>query len=304
MITHDFHGADHFILYLDGGPTVLKRFEGGNVRGTVAAAGTGPGDLPAKNISALKFEPVVIQTGISMGKSLHEWIIATLDQTNVRKSGYIVAGNAECKATAFRYFRDALITEITIPDLDATCEDKAFLVIKFNPEEITYKDGDKSVLAGVINTRNKQWLCSNFRMRLGDLPCKHVSKIDAFTIKQVIVPETTGDFRVSGREVAKLEIPNLKVTFSAADSEPWAAWFDEFVVKGRNSKDRELSGVIEFLDPGGTEVLGSIDLRQVGIFSLSVEKSGEASGEAHTAGVSHYVAELYAEKMGIHFLNV
>lgn len=300
MTTHDFHGADHFILYLDGGPTVLKGFEGGNVRGAVAAAGTTPGNLPAKAISALKFEPVVIKAGISMGKSLREWIIATLDQANARKSGYIVAGNTGGEAMAFRHFRDALITEITIPDLDATCKDRAFLTVKFNPEEITYMDGDKSVIAGVINTRNKQWLCSNFRMRLGDLPCQHVSRIDSFTIRQGIVPETSGDFRVSGRAVAKLEIPNLKVTFSASDSKPWAAWFDEFVVKGRNTQDKELSGVIELLDPGGTEVLGAIDLHQVGIFSLSPEKSEEA----HTAETSHYVAELYVERMGIHFLNV
>jgi hypothetical protein len=302
MSTHTFQGADHFILYLDGGPTVLKDFEGGNVRGEVAAAGPGAsgGDLPTKNISALKFEPVVIQTGISMGKSLRDWIAATLAQASPRKSGYVVAGNADCKATAFRYFRDALITEITVPDLDATCKDKAFLTIKFSPEEITYKDGDKSVLAGVVNTRNKQWLCSSFRMRLGDLPCQHVSKIDSFTIRQDVTLETTGDFRVSGREVTKLEIPNLKVTFPAADIEPWAAWFDEFVVKGRNSQDKELSGVIELLDPNGMEVLSTIDLHQVGIFSLSVEKSEVA----HTADASRYVAELYAEKMGIHFLNV
>lgn len=297
-MTQHCYSADHFILYLDGGPTVLKNFEGGNVKGEVATAGKGPQDLPAKNISAVKLEPMVIEVGISMGKSLREWISATLDRTNAnaRKSGYIVACGADCKATEFRHFRDALITEITIPELDANSKDSAFFIIQFDPEEISYKDGDKSALAGVINARNKQWLCSGFRMRLGNLPCGHVNKIDAFTIRQNVVLETTGDFRVSGREVTRLEIPNLKITFPAADIEPWAAWFDEFVIKGRNSQDKELSGAIEFLDPGG-EVLGSVDLLQVGIFSLSVERSEEVPA----AGVSRYVAELYAEKIGIQF---
>ncbi len=292
------YSADHFILYLDGGPTVLKNFEGGDVKGKVETAGKGPRDLPAKNISTLKLEPMVIEVGISMGKSLREWISATLDRTNevARKSGYIVACGADCKATEFRYFRDALITEITIPELDASSEDSAFFIIQFDPEEISYKDGDKSALAGVINARNKQWLCSGFRMRLGNLPCNHVIKIDSFTIKQNVALETTGDFRVSGREVTKLEIPNLKITFPVTDIEPWAAWFDEFVVKGKNSQDKELSGVIEFLDPGG-EVLGSVDLLQVGIFSLSVERSEEVPA----TGVSRYVAELYAEEIGIQF---
>ncbi|MDQ3235811.1 MAG: hypothetical protein M3Q07_28720 [Pseudobdellovibrionaceae bacterium] len=299
MATHNFSGADHFILYLDGGPTVLKGFEGGNIKGAVETVATGLDDLPTKNISALELEPIVIQAGISMGKSLREWIGATLDQTDMRKSGYVVAGNADYEATALRHFRDALITEITIPALDAASKDGSYFTIKFDPEEITYKDGDKSALTGVVNARQKQWLCSGFRMRLGDLPCTRVSKIDAFTIKQHIVPETSGDFRVSTRKVTKLEIPNLKITFSAADIKPWTAWFDEFVVKGRNSQDKELTGIIEFLDPSGTEVLGAIDLLQVGIFSLSVEKAEEA----HAAGESRYVAELYAENMGINFTS-
>lgn len=299
MTTHHFYGADHFILYLDGGPTILKNFEGGNVKGEIETADTGSGDLPSKNISALKFEPIVLHAGISMGKGLREWIMGTLDQTNLRKSGYVVACSVDCQATAFRHFNNALITEITIPKLDTTRKDNAFFAIKIDPEEITFKDGDKSVLAGVINTRNKRWLCSNFRMRLGDLPCTRVSKIDAFTIKQHAMLETSGDFRVSGREITKLEIPNLKISFAEADIKPWAAWFDEFVVKGQNGQENELSGVIEFLDPSLSEVLGSVDLRQVGIFSLSVEKP-----EAGVDKISHYVAELYVEKMNINLLNV
>lgn len=299
MTTPNFYNADHFILYLEGGPTILKNFEGGNVKGEIETTGTGSGDLPNKNISALKFEPIVLQAGITMGKSLREWIMGTLDQTNVRKSGYVVACDTNCQATAFRHFNDALITEITVPKLDVTSRDSAFFAIKINPEEITFKDGDKSALGGMINTRNKQWLCSNFRMRLGDLPCTRVSRIDAFAIKQNVMLETSGDFRVSGREVTKLEIPNLKVTFAEADIKPWAAWFDEFVIKGGNSQENELSGVIEFLDTDGAEVLGSVDLRQVGIFSLSVERP-----EARADKISHYVAELYVERMGINLLNV
>ena len=299
MTTHPFYGADHFILYLDGGPTILKNFEGGNIKGEIETAGTGSGNLPGKNISALKFEPILLHAGISMGKSLREWMMGTLDQTNLRKSGYVVACDVDCQATAFRHFNNALITEITIPALDTTSKDSAFFAIKINPEEITFKDGDKSVLTGMINTRNKQWLCSNFRMRLGDLPCTRVSKIEAFTIKQHAMLETSGDFRVSGKEITKLEIPNLKVTFAEGDIKPWAAWFDEFVVKGRNDQENELPGVIEFLDPGGSEILGSVDLRQVGIFSLSVEKP-----ETGTDKISDYVAELYVEKMSINLLSV
>lgn len=296
MTIYSFDSAQHKLLYLDEEATTLQDFRGGNVKGAVATErAESKEDPPLKNISLLTFEPMVIRTGLSMGKNLYSWIMATMDKPNVRKSGHIVAANSDRRAAAVRHFHDALITEITLPALDSSSREDAFFAFKFNAEKITDTVGDGSNLADVIDLGPQKWLRSNFRLRVGDLPCTQVSKIDSFTIKQILVPEVKGDFRFSTRMLTRLEIPNLKITFSAADIKPWVAWFNEFVVKGQNSQEEELSGAIEFLDPVGDKVLGSIDLFQVGIFSLSGEQ------DAHEGGhhVSRYVAELYVERMGI-----
>ena len=151
--------------------------------------------------------------------------------------------------------------------MDGSSKDAGYFTIKFDPEEITYAKGDGAVVQDGVNTKQKAWLCSNFRVRVGKLPCARVASVDAFTIKQGTGKEGTG-----------IEFPNLKIRFSAADAAAWQDWFNEFVVQGRNGQDKELDGAIEFLDPALKEVLGSVELSQIGIFSLGPEKQ-EAGSE-------------------------
>jgi hypothetical protein len=284
--------AGHFMLSLDGEPAMLKDFDGGNIKAEVVTINGGPMNLPLKHISTLKFEAFTINVGMSMGKSLYEWIKASLEKAHIRKDGYVVSGSFDYKAMSFRHFSDALITEVTIPALDGGSKDAAFFTIKFQPGKIEYQDGDNSDLKGVVNTKQKKWLCSNFRLRLGDLPCTRVSKIDSFTIKQGVVNDAVGEFRIDEYHPSKVEIPNLKITFSSIDVKPWAQWFDDFAIKGHNGQEKELNGAIEFLDPSGQEVLGSVDLKQVGIFSLTTEKY-----EANKDAIARHVAEVYVEDM-------
>jgi hypothetical protein len=267
------YSAGLFLLSLDGEAAVLKDVDVGTIKGEV----------------------VTINIGVSMGKGLYEWIKASLDETHLRKNGYVVAADYNYKAKSYRHFRDALITEITIPALDGSSKDTSFFTIKFAPEEISYQAGDDADIKGVANTKQKTWLTSNFRFRLGDLPCGRVSKIDSFTIKQGTTQDVVGEQRISIKEPTKLEIPNLKVTFSASDVKPWATFFDDFV-KGQGA---ELSGAIEFLDPSLKEVLGSVDLFQVGIFSLAENK-----GETNKDSIKRWSAELYVKRMMLNLAYV
>ena len=269
--------AGHFLLNLDGEAAVLKDVDIGTIKGKV----------------------VTINIGMSMGKGLYEWIQATLGQTPQRKNGYVVAADYNYKAQRYVHFRDALIIEITIPALDGSSKDTSFFTIKFDAEEITYQAGDDADIKGVVNTKQKTWLTSNFRLRLGDLPCGRVSKIDSFTIKQSTPQNVVGEQRIPTKEPTGLEISNLKVTFSASDVKPWATFFDDFVIKGNNGQDAELSGAIEFLDPSLKEVLGSVDLFQVGISSLAEDK-----GEANKDSIKRATAELYVKRMMLNLAYV
>lgn len=292
--------AGHFLFSIDGDdPAVCKDIDGGNIKAEVVTIGLGPDNHPLKHISTLKFEPITINVGMSMGKGLYEWIQNSLDRNVIRKNGYVVAGDFNYKAQHYRHFRDALITEFTVPALDASSKDSGHFTMKLQAEQIDDQPGDDADLKGVVNTKQKKWLMSNFRFRLGDMPCSRVSKIDSFTIKQGVVADSVGEFRVDTYEASKLEIPNLKVTFSASDQKPWQDWFQDFVIRGNNGQEKELTGAIEFLDPSGKDVLGSVDLFQVGIFSFQHEKA-----EVGKDAIKRCVVELYVEKMRLNLKYV
>lgn len=291
--------AGHFMLSLDGEPAVLKDFDGLNIKAEVATVNMGPENLPMKHISVLKYEQCTINVGMSMGKSLYEWIKASLDKAHIRKTGYIVAGSYDYKAQGYRHFSNALITEVTIPALAGDSKDGCFFTIKFQPEKIEYQKGDDADLKGTVNTKQKRWLASNFRLRLGDLDCTKVNKIDAITIKQGVVNDAVGEFRDDTWEPSKLEIPNVKVTLAASHAQTWVDWHKSFVIEGKCGQEDELSGAIEFMSPDGKETLGSLDLFQCGIFSLTTEKV-----EANKDAIARVVAEFYVEKMALNLAYV
>lgn len=289
-----------FLLTLDDQHTLLKSVDGGGIKAEVVTIDRGPQELAQKHISTPNYGPIAIEIGMSMGKPLAEWIRAWVDLSPTRRTGAVVAANFDYKAQSYRRFRDALISEVSMPALDASSKEPAFFTIRLQPEEITYAKGDDAVLKGVVNTKQKKWLCSNFRLRLGDLPCGRVTKVDSFTIRQVILEYPAGGVRGGlTRMPANLEIPNLRIAFSAADIGPWQDWFTDFVIKGNNGQEKELPGSLEFLDPTTQEILGSIDLIQVGIFALATEKQ-----EANKEAVAHCLAELYVQKMAINLKSV
>jgi hypothetical protein len=282
----------HFVMSLDDHTTRLRNFEGGNIEGEVETFDRGPQQTALKHISAIRFEPFTIGVGLSMGAPLADWITTSLDLAHTRKDGFVVTA-LDGKAQSYCHFKHTLIEEITVPTLDATSREPAYLKVRFQPEEITYGQGDDAVFESGVDIRQKNWLGANFRLRLGDLPCQRVSKIDAFTIRQRIVESNVGQL-LSGptKEPINIEYPNIKVTFAAADVGPWQEFFSKFVIRGQNDQDNEIHGTLEFLDPALQDILGSVTFSQVGIFSLKptgIDANGEASPQ--------YVAELYVEKM-------
>jgi len=290
--------AGHFMLSLDGEPAVLKDMDGGNIKGEVVTVNMGPENLAMKHLATIKYEPFTINVGMSMGKALYEWIKASLDKAHIRKTGFIAAGSYDYKAQGYRHFQNALITEITIPAMDGGSKDGGFFTVKFQPERIEYQKGDDADLKGVVNGKQKRWLCSNFRLRIGNLDCTKVSKIDAITIKQGVVNDAVGEMREDSWEPSKLEIPNLKVTLAASHAQTWIDWHKSFVIDGKCSQTDELSGAIEFLSPDG-QTMGSLDLFQCGIFSLQAEKL-----EANKDAIARVTAELYVERMALNLTDV
>lgn len=283
-----------FAFLVDGGEMLgyTKKVGGLNIKAEVGTHQLGPSLIQKKNITTISYEDLSIDVGMGMSKGMYEWIRAAFDMAHVTKTGEVHALDFDMNSKSIREFRDAQIVEVTMPALDGSNKDPAYMTVKMKSEEIVYKEGTGSQVAGKIAPATKKWMCSNFRFELGDLPCSRVSKIDSFTWKMSVAKDEVGAFRIPTLHPCKVEVPNLKITFSMADYKPWADWHRTFLIEGNCGEDAELTGSITYLAPNLKEELARIDLSNVGIVSLKNEDN-----EANKEGLARCVAEVYVEKM-------
>jgi hypothetical protein len=204
--------------------------------------------------------------------------------------GAIVAATPNLEARTRHEFQDALLTEIGFPACDGASKDASFFTLRVAPAKVDVKDADGSALPAV--QKQKLWQASAFRFTLGNLPCKRVAKIDAFTVKQKAAAPPEGDQRDPVKHPAKIEIPDLRVAISLADVGPWSDWAETFIARGKNSDADELTGSIEYLDPSLKGVLGKVDLVHVGLVGL---RRLLPPGDPDTVGL--FEVELYVEEM-------
>ena len=280
-----------FMFNLQGVPCgFVRSAEGGDAVGEVVEEGPKSGVFPKKHIGQVKYEPVEVHFGFDMKADIYEWIEASWKQNYSRKDGSVVVTDPSLQAVSAREFYHALITEVTIPDLDASSKDAAHLTLKFAPEYTRDVKASGKVTAPKTPAQ-KQFAASNFRFELDGLPGARVSRIDSFTVKQPVVTDDIGSLRDAPVEPGRIEFPNLRVTISELDAGPWGDWAQDFLVKGNNDDSHEKRGAIVFLAPNRKAELARIVLHNVGIFAL--RRPAAPAGNQ----VAHVVADLYCEWM-------
>ena len=268
-----------------------KECIGGSIKAELATHLLGPANIPKKHVAAIIYEDLTIDVDMGMSSQFYEWIGQTFDNADVTKNIEVHACDLDQKLMDVREYSTVQIGEVTIPALDGSSREPAYLAVKLVPESIRYLPGRGNPIAdGGVPA--KKWLCSNFRFSLGDLPCSRVAKIDSFTWKRSFVKDEVGQFREPTKHPSKVEVPNLTLTVSMADINAWQAWFRSFVIDGRCSEADELSGVITFLAPDLKQELAEIEISNVGIIGLNT-----LTYEANREAIARFTVELYCEQM-------
>ncbi len=282
-----------FALELDGVMAgYLGSVEGGEVFADVVAEPVGSDNIQHKHIAGVKYEDITITCGPGMSQAFYEWIKATLERKSPRKNGAIVALDFNYKALYRLNFKNALISEVGFPALDAASKDPAKLTVKIAVESSTKtKTNEPIVGAAAVPQMQKKWLPANFRLKIDGLDdaMSRVNKVDAIVIKQKVFANAVGDARDSAKQASNIEIPNIGVTFPEANSESVEKWRDDFILRGNNA---EKNGTLEFLTPDLKEVLFILNLNKLGIFRLAPEKA-EAGGDQ----IRRLKAEMYCEEI-------
>jgi phage tail-like protein len=287
----------YFQLLLDGGADpagFVRSVDFGGIKGELLAQQVGGQAYRVKGIHNPAVDPVTVQVGFSMSDVFYTWIAKSWAGECMRQNGSIIVYDHNLNPIYEYQFSEALILETTVPALDASSKDAAFMTIKFQPEtaehalfpSLSYTQPKTPVV-------QKMWLPCNFRFEIDGIDVKRVTKIESFTVKQNVKPMTCGPQWMYQIEPTSLEYPNITATFSIANAGDWFDWHKDFVVDGNNGPDKEKTGAITMLAQDLQQELLTVNLKQVGICNLALEKS-DAGGNDTIARVK---VDLYCEEM-------
>lgn len=287
--------AGRFQLEVDGAAVgSLRHFSGLGLEADIAQNDVGPGSVPKKHVTNFKWAPGVAKLGLGMGKGMYEWIKASFAQTNVRRDGAFKVADANGKVQSSLNFNGGIMTSVTVPKLDGSSKESGFLDIAFQAEQVRWALAPGEDISHVVARPGKAWVTSNFKLSLGNLPCARVAAVDAFTWRCEPAADSVGVLREPTTHPAKVTVPDIRLTISAADFLPWAEAAKKWFVDGQRMDGDEMQGRITLLDPtlNDANAMGWIDLVNVGFKSFTPPEADTAADRLLTFSV-----ELYVEQM-------
>jgi phage tail-like protein len=272
----------------------VSKVSGGGATADVVNEKVGVDHLIKKHLAGLRYEEIVLEAGTGMSKEFYKWIEDSFGVKSTPKEGAIIAADYDFKEQRRMTFSHALVTEFALPALDAASKDAAKMTLKIKPEITRTSKGSGKPAAGpgTKQSAQKKWLPANFKLEIAGLDCTRVNKIDPLVFKQKVVEHAVGELRDYEREPASTEFSNLVVTLAESYADSWYKWFDDFVVNGNNTEDKEKSGTLTYLTPNLQETLFQVTFSNLGIFKLAEEHTDSAK-----EGVRRVKAELYVERM-------
>jgi hypothetical protein len=291
--TNRTYTGGRFSLDIDGfNVSFVKKFDGLSMEADIVSNDLGPEIFQAKHVANIKWTPGKVTVGAGMGSGMYTWIKQAFDKAFATKNGTLTAGDFNYKAQSQLTFMNALITSVGFPKLDGSSKDAIYLDIEFQPEQVRWAKGDGSDIRAQYGTKQKAWLAANFRFEMGGLPCSRVATVDAFTWKCAVTPDQIGIHREPTMHPAKATVPDVKISASMADYQPWADAAKKWFVDGEHLAGNEMQGAIVILGPDMKKEIGRVELKNCGF-----KKFSKQTLEANSEKVARFDTEFYVEQM-------
>ena len=279
-----------FALEIDGANVgTLKKFTGLGLTADILTSPSRAGVDEAKQVTNVAWTPGRATVGAGLGTGMYDWITASMEKGGDPRSGVFTTADANGKVTSSLTFKDAVITEVTVPRLDATSKDAAYFDVVFETTQVSWVAGTGETLLRQSKPKRKAWLTSNFRITVGDLPCLRVMAIESFTWRCTTVSDPGG-----GLVTRTVSVPDLVLTVSIADYAVWADAARKWFVDGNHRDGNEMKGRLVFLAPNLRDELGAIDMPRMGFRRFEHPES-----VADSEQLGRFVVTLYVEQMAL-----
>jgi hypothetical protein len=93
----------------------------------------------------------------------------------------------------------------------------------------------------------KKWIPANSRLKIDNVDCTGMAKIEALTIKQK--PTSSQDSTGRGKviDLGQVEFPDLVLSALESRAGDFYDWFQSFVIDGKNSDEGEKTETLQYL---------------------------------------------------------
>lgn len=268
----------------------LKSVEGGTPSASVIAERAGGLTFPKKHLGAVRYEPLTFEASLESLPALAEWL-RTMTQGKARRNGAILLVDFNYKVVGRLEFVNALLTEFSLPELNATSKDAGYFRVTVAPEQTRLVEG-KGTAASPLGAKGKNWIAANFRLTIPGLDCSRVTRLGAISVRQRANASAVGDAREYLKEPGQLEVSDFTVTLAESAADPFQDWVQDFVLKGNSGESQEKDVKLELLDPGLKETLATVVLRHVGIAGQLPTKATTNADSLPTATFQLYTETI------------
>ena len=275
-----------YILEIDGHQVPVRSVIGGMPYGEVVNISVGPDAGVKKHISSVKYDDFVVTCGLD-APIVTTLISGMLQHKSTRSNGAIIATDADFKERSRLEFRDALLTEVVFPRLDASSKDAGFLTLRFAPEHTRRVINVGGAATAKLGEKQKAWMLSNFQVALPDaMPTNRISAVSEISITRTMESAAIGAARDAARQPTQFEIAHVTFDVSQADEREYYDWFDRLVVRGEE-QEKEMS--IAYLDPTLKNTLAKLTLGGVGCFKVEPVAAAPGAEAIARTRVSCYI---------------
>jgi hypothetical protein len=185
-----------------------------------------------------------------MEKGLFGWINESLSGDAAPKDFSLSTVDFNYKEVARLELKHALLSEFTLPAIDAGDKSNSTMTLTIDPQSIQAVKPSGATASSTLASKQKAFIAGNFRFQLGGSGLTKVSKIDAWSVKMAPNQVSLGDVKITVAE-SDPRMPDLEQMMQS------------FLVTGE--KQSETTAAIVFLDPTLTNELASVNFKGVGM---------------------------------------